>query len=292
MADHIFGLGGTLPCHATHCSPLYRIVTLIGCDDVATKPATPPPEPTPATEQTWLCGREYVNQAWGYQRRGVVLDTAGNIWKYDIKSSPTALVNPWGPKDMANMSEEELKLRYNGAMVTGKVPIEEIAEHLALIAEAAKAKPTEPKGVGADMGANVLYCYTYDAAKRSYAQVLLDQKGDFESDQSIASGEDAGHVAEREDWARSDRLDIADLERTPQLGGVRAEPLADNRFAHALHQVLIVGQVVPGEQHRRQNLVRLHEVMQIGARIARGKPDSGRPRRAAADRPYAAHCAD
>ena len=155
-------------------------VTLVGCDDVATKPSTPP-GPAPGTQQTWLCGREYANQAWGYQRRGVVLDTAGNIWKYDFKSSPTALVNPWGPKDMANMSEEELKLRYNGAMTTGKVPVEEIAKHLPLIAEAANAKPTEPKGVGADMGSNMLYCYTYDAAKRSYAQVLLDQKGDFES---------------------------------------------------------------------------------------------------------------
>jgi hypothetical protein len=155
------------------------LVTLTACEVEATKPSTPP-QPTVDTQQTWLCGREYHNQAWGYQRRGVVLDASGNIWKYDFKGSPAALVNPWQAKDMANMSEEELKLRYNGAMVSGKVPAEDIARHFALIAEAAKATPTEGKSVGADMGSNTLYCYAYDDAKRTYSEVLLDLKGDWE----------------------------------------------------------------------------------------------------------------
>jgi hypothetical protein len=158
------------------------LVTLAACEAGMSKPTTTPTPTTANIPQTWLCGREYVNHAWGYQRRGVVLDSKGNVWKYEFKSSPTALVNPWGPKDMSNMSEEELKLRYNGAMVTDvKVPSEEIAKHFALIAEAANAKPTQPKSVGADMGQNTLYCYTYDEAKRTYAQVMLDNKGDWES---------------------------------------------------------------------------------------------------------------
>ena len=158
------------------------LVTLTACEAGSTKPSTPPDPTAPNIQQTWLCGREYVNQAWGYQRRGVALDAKGNVWKYDFKGSPTALVNPWGPKDMANMSEEELKLRYNGAMVSDvKVPPEEIAKHFALIEEASQATPTQPKSVGADMGQNTLYCYTYDAAKRTYGQVMLDNKGDWES---------------------------------------------------------------------------------------------------------------
>src|SRR5262245_42455142 len=181
MGDHICRFRGTKLMSRHALTAVVSLVTLIGCDDVAATKPSAPPQPTAATQQTWLCGREYVNMAWGYQRRGVVLDTLGNIWTYNIKSSPNALVNPWSPKDLANMSEEELKLRYNGATVAGKVPVEEIAQHLPLVAEAAKATPTEPKGVGADMGANTLYCFTYDAAKRTYAQVLIDQKGDFES---------------------------------------------------------------------------------------------------------------
>jgi len=157
------------------------IVALTACEGGANRPPTPP-DPAPVTQQTWLCGREYVNMAWGYQRRGLVLDTQGNIWKYDFRGSPTALVNPWGPKDMANMSEEELKLRYNGATVTGtKVPTQETARHMPLIAEAAQATPTQPQSRGADMGQNTLYCYTYDAASRTYAQVMLDNKGDWDS---------------------------------------------------------------------------------------------------------------
>jgi hypothetical protein len=109
------------------------LITLTACEDGVKRPDVPPADAATvaATGQTWLCGREYMNMAWGYQRRGVVLDTSGNLWRYDFKGSPTALVNPWGPKDMSNMSEEELKLRYNGAMVSGaKVPAEEIARHL------------------------------------------------------------------------------------------------------------------------------------------------------------------
>ncbi len=157
------------------------LVTLTACEAGSTKPATPP-EPTTATQQSWVCGREYVNHAWGYQRRGVVLDAAGNIWRYNFNGAPKAMGNPWQPNDMANMSEEELKLRYSGAMSSGpKVSAEEIAQHLPLIAEAAKAKPTEPKSVGADMGAHTLYCLSYNPATRTYAEVMLDQKGDWES---------------------------------------------------------------------------------------------------------------
>ncbi|MEQ1867738.1 MAG: hypothetical protein ABL996_24215, partial [Micropepsaceae bacterium] len=132
--------------------------------------------------QTWLCGREYVNHAWGYQRFGTVLDTAGNIWKYKIERAPAGEAKPWNPNDMSMLTEEDLKMRYEGAMTTGaKVPAEEIARNAALIEEASQATPTTPKGVGADMGQHLLYCYTYDAAKRTYGQVMLDNRGDWDS---------------------------------------------------------------------------------------------------------------
>ena len=151
--------------------------TLASCDG-----AIKPSEATTPSGQTWMCGREYVNHAWGYQRRGVLLDTAGTVWRYEFKGSPTALVNPWSPKDMSRLSEDELKLRYNGAVTTGKkVPADEITQHLPVIEEASNATPTQPKSVGADMGQNTLYCYTYDTAARTYAQVMLDNKGDWES---------------------------------------------------------------------------------------------------------------
>ena len=156
------------------------LASLTACEADPAKRADAPPSPTPSTQQTWLCGREYANMAWGYQRRGVVLDTAGNIWRYEI--SPAAVTLPWSPKDMSRLSAADLKMRYETAMTTGKkVPAEEIARHFALIEEASNATPTQPSPVGADMGQNILYCYTYDAPTRTYGQVMLDNKGDWDS---------------------------------------------------------------------------------------------------------------
>lgn len=164
---------------------MFRPVLLAGLAflGVSACEAVGPVDTVPATSgQTWLCGREYANQAWGYQRRGVVLDTAGSVWRYEIRSVPNTMVNPWQPKDVSKMSEDEVKLRYAGAVATGKkVSLEEIGRNAGLIDQAAQAKPTEPKGVGADMGQTLTYCYSYDGSRREYSQVMLDNKGDWVS---------------------------------------------------------------------------------------------------------------
>ena len=156
------------------------LITLVACEEVTKRPDTPPP-PTQNTQQTWLCGREYANQAWGYQRRGVVLDASGNIWKYEVKGAPGSA--QWNPTDMTRLTEADLKLRYDSAMVVSgkKVPAPEIEKYFPLIDDAAQAKPTEPSPHGADMGQTLVYCYTYDAAMRTYSQVMLDNKGDWDS---------------------------------------------------------------------------------------------------------------
>ena len=155
------------------------VVTLAACNTPATTSEPPAKEPT---AQRWICGREYENHAWGYQRRGVVLDGDGNIWRYDFKGTPTSLPNPWSPKDLNSLTEEELKVRYNGAVATGKqITPDDIAQHMALIREAARTPPTQGRQVGADMGANVVYCLARNVPGATYRQVLIDQKGDFES---------------------------------------------------------------------------------------------------------------
>lgn len=156
------------------------VIPLAACEADATKQSVP--NTTPITQQSWLCGREYVNHAWGYVRHGMVLDTAGNIWRYEVKRLPAGQAKPWDPKDVSVLTEEDLKMRYEGAVTTGtKVPADEIAHNMALIEEASNATPTPPKGVGADMGQTLLYCYTYDAAHRTYDQVMLDNRGDWDS---------------------------------------------------------------------------------------------------------------
>ena len=57
-----------------------------------------------------------------------------------------------------------------------------------------------------------------------------------------------------------------------RLGGEILEPLCFDRSADAGHQVLVVAQIVPGDQHHAQDLVGADQVVQIGAGIvARGR---------------------
>lgn len=157
------------------------VVTLSACEAEATKPSGPTTSTPTTAQQTWLCGREYVNHAWGYQRRGLVLDASGNIWKYDVKGGAGSA--QWNPTDMTRLTEADLKLRYDGAMVVSgkKVPVPEVEKYFPLIGDAAQAKPTQPSPHGADMGQTLVYCYTYDAGTRTYSQVMLDNKGDWDS---------------------------------------------------------------------------------------------------------------
>jgi hypothetical protein len=153
------------------------LVILAGCN--SPMPSAGPAEPT---TQRWICGREYVNYAWGYQRRGTVLDSDGHVWRYEFKGTPPSLPNPWQPKDPNNLTVADLSARYNGAVDIGqRASADDIAQRMPLIREAAQTLPTEGRHVGADMGATVTYCLARNVPGGSYRQVLLDQKGDFES---------------------------------------------------------------------------------------------------------------
>jgi hypothetical protein len=151
------------------------VAALAGCEAV---PASSRP-PSPIA-QTWVCGREYVNHAWGYVRYGTVIDRDGNVWRYNLRNMPANPDHPWNGSDTNHLSEDDLKARYNSATKANiQVSPDDIARHLPLIAEAANGKLTEPRMTAADMGEFVLYCYQYDATQHSYRQVILEQHGDL-----------------------------------------------------------------------------------------------------------------
>jgi hypothetical protein len=155
-------------------------LALCGCNTA--NPGGPAQTAAPeATPQSWICGQEYENYAWGYQRHGVALDGEGRVWRYDVKGTPASLPNPWHAKDPNNLSEDDLKARYNGAVDTGRrVSADDIAEHMPLIREAGTIAPTQGRNAGADMGETTLYCLARHVPHANYRQVLIDQKGDIE----------------------------------------------------------------------------------------------------------------
>jgi len=148
---------------------------LAGCEAV---PASSGPPSSVA--QTWVCGREYVNNAWGYARNGTVIDRDGNVWRYSNRTAANTADNRWSPKDPGQLTEDDLKARYLGSAKTDiHVSPLDIAQRVPLIAQAANGKLTEPRMTAADMGAFVSYCYLHDAAQHSYRQVILEQHGDL-----------------------------------------------------------------------------------------------------------------
>lgn len=154
---------------------LALIAGLAGCE------TSQPPSP-PAMAQNWICGIEYVNHAWGYQRRGLVIDAQGKVLSHDVRPDGKLPAGRWMPADATRMTEQELASRYEGARETGRsAPVAEIAEHLPLIAEAARTKPGEAKTTAADMGMWTTYCLLRDASSGTYAQVMLDERGDMTS---------------------------------------------------------------------------------------------------------------
>ena len=82
----------------------------------------------PASGQNWVCGQEYVNHAWGYQRRGAVVDISGTVWRHTTQGGPAAGDQMWQPKDVSRLTEETVGQRYKGATPDAtKVPAAQMA---------------------------------------------------------------------------------------------------------------------------------------------------------------------
>ncbi len=76
---------------------------------------------------------------------------------------------------------------------------------------------------------------------------------------------------------RSGRRQVARRPLRLELGRERREPALGDRGAQPGHQLLVVVQVVPGQQHRGDDLAGLEDVVQVGPAVARGRPGSRSP---------------
>jgi len=169
------------------------VAALAGCEAV---PASTPP-PTPIA-QTWVCGREYVNHAWGYVRYGTVIDRDGNVWRYNNRVVPNSGAKIWNPKDQARLTEDDLAARYQGAAKADiHVSTGDIVLRLPQISEASGGKLTEPRITAADMGEFVSYCYDHDPAQHSYRQVILEEHGDLTMTNTSPAARDLANWIDR-----------------------------------------------------------------------------------------------
>jgi hypothetical protein len=117
----------------------------------------------------------YVNYAWGYQEKGWLIDSSGNINSYNL---PDGFILP----DSTGLITGD-NLAHNLALtdsVIGTVPGEDMDYYLGLIQGASEGIIGAPRSIAADAGNSVLSCYRYDSAENAYRYVFLGRSGDWE----------------------------------------------------------------------------------------------------------------
>jgi hypothetical protein len=130
------------------------------------------------TQQTrsFFCERSHTNHAWSYQHRGIYVDAAGSIFRFEHARGDQHLLRV--PAD--SVTEQALLARFApGRHQIGTVTAAEMEQRHAQAMEARDGALTERRRRGADMGATVRRCWLPDAAG-VYREVVLRQTGDGE----------------------------------------------------------------------------------------------------------------
>ncbi|MDA3953791.1 MAG: hypothetical protein PF485_09095 [Bacteroidales bacterium] len=118
---------------------------------------------------------EFVNYAWGYQHKGWIIDSTGNVYCYDLPKN-------WHQYDslgLINISYlESLILQIDSVCFT--IDKIELYSNTALIEKASKGEISEPKQEMFDAGANFYTAYILNSVTNKYESVLLKQTGDVQ----------------------------------------------------------------------------------------------------------------
>lgn len=131
---------------------------------------------TPAATQSIYCERSHTNHAWSYQHRGIYVDAAGSIFRFEHARGDQHLLRV--PAD--SVTEQALLARFAaGRRQIGTVAAAEMARRRAQAMEARQGTLTERRRRGADMGATVRRCWL-PGAEGVYREVLMRQTGDWE----------------------------------------------------------------------------------------------------------------
>jgi len=117
---------------------------------------------------------DYLNYAWGYQHYGFIIDTEGNILKYD---------NPEGwnfPDSELNLTSAKASENISKCIPVGKaIDKDELLRYASFIDNIAQSKVTALKNAGADGGTSQYICYQFSENSGTYKGHLMKMEGDF-----------------------------------------------------------------------------------------------------------------
>ena len=149
-------------------------------------------EPQFSVNQKVLFQFEYINNAWGYQHTGWLIDSAGSVYCYhkpDNWTFPDSSGFIAGPDMEGNVSATD--------SICHVMDRETLITKMKLFEEVSVKHQTEPVHTGYDMGLAVYAGYAYDRKQDAYRQIVLEMKGDY----SVENTSEAAR--ELVDWLES-----------------------------------------------------------------------------------------
>ncbi|MGQ8335942.1 hypothetical protein ACUNWD_05275 [Sunxiuqinia sp. A32] len=115
---------------------------------------------------------EYVNNAWGYQHNGFIVDQDGNIYEYDQPEN-------WNFAENNKISKADFEANLSKAELSSSSLTETELENMQELAlKASTGNLTELKSVMADAGADVYAVYIADTNDNYLTYKLLQMRGD------------------------------------------------------------------------------------------------------------------
>ncbi len=125
-------------------------------------------------KQAILFQYDYVNNAWGDQHYGFIIDNEGNVLTYN---------NPmdWHfPDKEFFLTEDQVTENLRKCSHSGiKIQKEELKKYSNFISNISSSKVTALKNVGADAGTTEFICFQFSESDGSYKGYLIKMEGDF-----------------------------------------------------------------------------------------------------------------
>lgn len=131
----------------------------------------------------------YVNQAWGNQFKGILINKDGQVRTYDKPAN-------WNDIELkSKLSKAEMDANVSQTTVSStQIAAADLDKYVDASRKITGDDFTKPVNGGADLGITRFYAYTYDANTKTYSAILLRQIGNV-----IIQNQDA-NAKEVADW--------------------------------------------------------------------------------------------
>ncbi len=117
---------------------------------------------------------EYINHAWGYQHHGMLVNSYGNVYRYN---------NPekWHFADNNQLAADSLAKYFQYATFVDGASVDktELDKMKKLAISASSGTLSDPENQMADAGTTSYQVYIYDGQKRTWKLYLMQTEGDF-----------------------------------------------------------------------------------------------------------------